>query len=229
MLEGAVAGVEETACDPAVVVRDAVTGCGALVEPGPSFLESYLVRAFCASAERAAEVVATGPMAVPIPGWDPQPGATDIVVTLPNREGRVLAEAKVDDIDQLLWDLFKMASASEIDGVRAVCLLGAARAIRSPGLPSARWAGSQACAELFDPENSGRVWEAADILGRWTSAWTALLREGRARPTRVPARVRATFLGSSPVRSFPGYEARCIEIRVTGDEWLAPEDLPPAE
>lgn len=82
----------------------------------------------------------------------------------------MLAEAKVDNIDQLLWDLFKMASASEIDGVRGVCLLGAARAIRSPGLPGARWAGSRACAELFDPANSGRVWDSADMLRKWASA-----------------------------------------------------------
>jgi len=219
-LDGGEAALVTGTLDLSAFMRDTVTAWGALVERGPSFLERLLVRAFCAAAEQAAPVVASGRVALAIPGWDPQPGETDIVVTLPDGGGRVLAEAKVDDIDQMLWDIFKMASASRIDGVRAVYLLGAAPPVRSPGLRSARWAGSRACAELFDPENGGRVWESADMLRVWDAAWTALLKGGRGRPARVPAQVRVEFVGSSPVPAFPGYEARCIEVRVEGDQWL---------
>lgn len=202
------------------LVRAAVSGCGALVQPGPSFTEDKLVAAFCASLRLEQGGASGGPESVPIPDWSPQPGRTDIVVRSAAFDGRLLAEAKVDDVDQMLWDLLKMLSGSQIQDVRAVYLLGAARPVRSPGLAAARWAGRRACAELFDEENDGRVWETRWMLEEWEKAWEDLLAHGTGRPTRVPARVRVRFMGSSTVPAFPSYEARCVEVVVDGDEWL---------
>ena len=207
------------------LIRTAATNCGALVEPGPSFVETKLVRAFCASVLSTQPTAFAAPTFVPIPDWNPQPGGTDIVVSAPGVfDGRLLLEVKVDAIEQMLWDLFKVVSGSQIDDVGAVYLLGAARAVKSRGLAEARWAGSQACGELFDPENSGRIWEARGMLETWAKAWVSLLAGGSARPKRVPARVRVTFIGSSHVPAFPGHEVRCVEVHVEGDEWLEMRD-----
>lgn len=202
------------------LVRAAVSGCGALVEPGLSFTEDKLVAAFCASLRLEQGGASGGPESVPIPDWSPQPGPTDIVVRSTAFDGRLLAEAKVDDVDQMLWDLFKMLSGSQISDVHAVYLLGAARPVKSPGLAAARWAGRRACAELFDRENDGRVWETRWMLEEWRKTWDDLLAHGKGRPARVPARVRVRLSGSSPVSAFPGHEARCIEVRAEGGEWL---------
>lgn len=211
------------------LVRAATLRCGALVEPGGSFTEKPLVAAFLKAVRLAEPGSSGGPESVPIPGWNPQPGQTDIVVRSPNFDGRLLFEAKVDDINQMLWDLFKMLSGSRVDDVQGVYLLGAARIVNSPGLSFPRWAGGRACAPLFDESSDGRVWGTEQMLADWKGAWEALLRDGTARPSRVPEKIKVSFIGSSPVPAFAGHEIRCIRVSAEGGRWLEMEDgrLPP--
>ena len=48
-------------------------------------------------------------MQLSVPGWDPQPGATDLQLSLSGDEAAIaVTEIKVFDVDQTLWDLLKV-------------------------------------------------------------------------------------------------------------------------
>ena len=61
----------------------------------------------------------TGPRGIKVPGWDPQPGPVDLLVRPPGEPASTIAaELKVDDVDEVLWDLVKLAALArrpEID------------------------------------------------------------------------------------------------------------------
>lgn len=151
----------------------------------------------------------------PVPGWDPQPGGVDLFVLDQAGSLSIVAELKVDDIEDTLWDLFKMAALTESGSPPLAYLVVAARVARwrKPGVD---------CAPLFPSENgSPLVWPSHDLFERYAAAWRRLLEHGRARPVRVPAAIEVTCVANEPVRAYPGYELRAIAVRaVLDDGWV---------
>jgi hypothetical protein len=163
---------------------------------------------------------ADGPAArgelLPVPDWDPEPKHTDFVAARPDETfPSIVAEVKVDELDQTLWDLFKVLSIARTTASVKRCYLVVA------GYPS-RWKKVQ-CAELYDPRVGTGAWDSAAMFVKWREAWEYLLREGTGRPKRVHAAVRTSFIWGGPVPAFieDGYELRCIAVESVADAgWL---------
>ena len=123
---------------PAAVARDtlickAVAFAGNAIPQNRNFLESLLEKALIAGVERLepdARSEQTGRKREQIPNWDRKVGDFDIKVWLPGESlPSILIEAKVDDVGQSLWDLFKLTSVPEIKGAVAGYLLAAAESL----------------------------------------------------------------------------------------------------
>jgi hypothetical protein len=191
----------------------------------PSFLEAYLEEAFVAAVPEArpgASAETSGRSRVSIPDWDRPLGGFDLRVRLDGDEaGEALVEAKVDDVDQSLWDLFKLAAALSLPGVEAAYLLVARH--------RDRWDDGD-CAALFAPAPEPVRWDSAAIFERWRRAWADLLRGGAARPTSVPSEVETAFVGRAPAAGFERHELRCVAVRLVpgaaalpfAGDWPAP-------
>lgn len=112
--------------------------------------------------------------------WNPLPGGIDLFVRHSRSPRlRVVVETKVEKVDETLWDLLKVAAASNLAGVEAGYLAVAA----SPGA----WAEHQECTELFPPLlTQTEVHDVIDLIGRNRKAWRRLLNGGRARPISTP-------------------------------------------
>jgi hypothetical protein len=183
---------------------DAVRDAAAQIDGGPSesFREERVERALIAALRAHVEPnrCIGARRQFPIPGWDPQPGGVNLFVLDDAGSLSIVAELKVDDIEDTLWDLFKMAALTESGARPSAYLVVAARA--------ARWRKpSVDCAPLFPSENgSPLVWSSHDLFERYVAAWRWLLKHGRARPVRVPAAIEVTFVANEPVRSYPSYE-----------------------
>lgn len=148
--------------------------------------------------------------------WDPQPGHVDLVGDVPGI-GRVLIEAKSGDIQDQLWDLFKLLAAAEPGD----CTLLLAAAMR------AQFEGRGQCAPLYRGDE-WHEWESRRMFSEWERAWRRLLKGGSARPHRVPERVRTRLLARAEL-PVPGYELRCVQVESLGDGWLEFRDGWPAE
>lgn len=199
------------------LVPAAVERCGNLVvgAPGRTFQEAYLETALVKAARALApECRATARLAMPVPHWKPPPGPVDLVLDLAVR--RAVLELKVWDVGHTLWDLLKVACTLDLPDVSRAYLVVAAR--------PRDWRGD--CGAIFDPGSA--VWPTRDLLARWPRSWERLLRGGRARPRRVPARLRVERVASCDVPAFPDHEIRCVEVRPARDPWLALEDGWPA-
>lgn len=155
-------------------------------------------------------------VSLPIPDWEPQPKDTDLAGALSSEAfPGFAAEVKVDDLDQTLWDLFKLLSAARGTPSIGRCYLIVA------GYPS-RWTNVEV-SEVFDCREGARVWEARAMFSRWQKAWRNLLGGGRARPRRVQAQVRVTPIWRGHIDAFEseGYELRCVAVEaVTYAGWL---------
>lgn len=128
----------------------------------------------------------------------------------------VATELKLDDVDQTLWDIYKMASASRVGSVSGAYVVAAA--------PQKTWSRPLDCVALFLPESSDE-WHSEFLFDEYRKAWVRLLKGGVARPTRVPTRIRLRFLTTASVRSYPGYELRAVRVDGGGDRsWLEFED-----
>ena len=143
-----------------------------------------------------------------IPHWDPQPGWLDLAVVVAQQPVGV-AEIKLDDVDQTLWDLFKVANTLERPTVRAAYLVVAA--------PVATWERKGELVELFS--GASEEWYSRFLFEEYASSWKRLLRDGKGRPTAVPRVIFTTPVVSAPVENFPPYELRAITIGKTA-EWL---------
>ena len=181
-----------------------------------SFLEQLLEEAmigawnFCSTGGSAAARVALA-----VPGWDPEPGGTDLVLgLLGDPQPTIVAELKVLDVDETLWDLAKLLSIVEQDAtiVRAYLIVATT---------PKRWRGAEV-ADLYAPpgpeaRDGVREWETRRLFETWKRSWKYLLEGGRARPRDVPGGVRTRFLGAHPVPTFPEYELRCIAVESIAD------------
>ena len=81
-----------------------------------------LLGGICAAHPRAAHPVrdaaaAEGERGGVVPGWDPQPGAFDLAVLDQEQQPLLLTELKLDDVDQTLWDIFKLANTLDLPTV----------------------------------------------------------------------------------------------------------------
>jgi hypothetical protein len=97
--------------------------------------------------------------------WEPQPGLTDAVLGLPDEPApSVVAELKVTDVEDTLWDLLKAVSVMEAapELIRAYLVVAS---------EPRRWDRAE-CAELFEGDEPGRsrVWSTRDLLLRWERA-----------------------------------------------------------
>ena len=179
-----------------------------------SFLESYLERAIgtAIDAEAPAEARPTGQARIEVPGWDRKLGGFDLRVALGQRE--LLIETKVDDIEDTLWDLLKLASGLGLAEVAAGYLVVAAK--------KQRWSSQGDCVDLFHP-NGGRRWRTSELVTRWSRAWGRLVgpHGGSARPLVLPELLETRFIACETVTAFPTYEIRCVGVRRVGLETVS--------
>jgi hypothetical protein len=201
-------GSPESVRDEAM--RNAVQLAAAEIAPHPvrtSFLEELLQDALMSAwdlCSPAGDAVARAQRHVP--GWEPQPGGTDLLLgLLGDPRPTIAAELKIFKVEETLWDLFKVAAIVERDPeiLRGYLVVAA---------PPKRWRDAEA-AELFAVrEPVARNWDSRALFERWRQSWAYLLAGGRARPRDLPGRVRTTFLGAHQVRAFPDHELRCIAV-----------------
>lgn len=174
-----------------------------------SFREEYLEKAFIegvALASPGAIARATGHGRVSVPNWDRALGGFDIRLRLPEEDaGEALVECKVDDVDQTLWDLFKLTAALSMPGVKAGYLLVARH--------RHRWDDGD-CTALFTEGSESVRWDSAAMFENWKAAWSALLKGGAARPISIPSEIETAFVGRAPAKGFDPYEVRCVAVRL---------------
>ncbi len=175
-----------------------------------SFLESLLEAGLCGAIEELApgcRAEQTGHTRAAIPAWDRKLGNFDLQIRLVGeRRPSVLVEAKVDDVEDTLWDLFKLTSVPLISGAVAGYLIAAAS--------RARWEQGGDCFDLYSPGPNVRTWDVPKLFVRWGKAWRNLTgpRGGPARPLQVPRAVETAFIAASAVDAFPAYEIRGIRV-----------------
>jgi hypothetical protein len=145
-----------------------------------------------------------------IPGWDPQPGSFDLAIVDDREQPLAVFELKLDDVDQTLWDVFKVANSLDYSTIEAAYVIAAA--------PEAVWHSNLEMVDLFRAE-SDNEWYSRFLLERYHKAWSALLRGGRARPWKVPRTLYTTHVIATRVKNFPPYELRALQITAT-DDWL---------
>lgn len=153
----------------------------------------------------------TGHSTTSIPTWDRKLGDFDLKVTLPGEEQpSIFIEAKVDDISDTLWDLFKLTAVPLLSGAVAGYLVVAAT--------HSRWETGGDCFELYAPNPRIQRWSAGKLFLSWDKAWKELTgpRGGKARPLSVPGHIETTFIGATDVVVFPDHEVRCIRVRPLG-------------
>jgi hypothetical protein len=201
------------------LVDDAVARAVADVRPEPSdrsFLEKRLAAVLAAELAAATGRTVTENKKLPgieLPDWSPQPGWIDIAVLNKGGSPWITIEIKLDDVDQTLWDIHKMASASRLSSVEAAYVVA--------GAPERTWHSGLACTELYTPASQATTWSSGALFGQHKAAWTKLLRGGRGRPTRVPATIRLTPLAAHAVLAFPRYEVRPLRVESVEDGgWL---------
>ncbi len=117
-------------------------------------------------------------------------------------------EMKLDDLDQSLWDIVKLASFLRHEHVeRAFLVYEAAASV---------FEGSTACAPLFqNPTTKATVTE---LISSWPKAWSDLLDGGYGNhPVRV-ANLELELQKVVPLAHRPGIEIRLVEVIGAGDE-----------
>lgn len=195
---------------------EAVREAAARIDGGPSvsFREERLERALLGAlqARVPGDAVVGARRRFAVPDWDPQPGGVDLFVLDGAGTPAIFAELKIDNIEEALWDLFKVAALASSPSAPAAFLGVAA--------PARRWRKPEVdCAALFPAaDGAPQPWSSLALLDRYAAAWRWLLRGGRARPTAVPATIEVAFVANEPVRAYPGYELRAIEVRAIADD-----------
>lgn len=201
------------------LLREATVAAAERVAPlKDSFLEKYLEEALIEGIglfEPKALCRATGHFKRAVPHWTGNMRDHDISIWLEAREGPppVIVETKVYDVDQTLWDLFKLIAAQSQDGIEASYLVVAST--------TRVWDSTKDCVELFVPSRETRTRRSLDLFEQWAAAWRHLLAGGPARPLRVPSYIETRFLAQAQVHAFPDYEVRCIGVSAVDDvDWV---------
>jgi hypothetical protein len=144
--------------------------------------------------------------AIPITqGWDPLPGNLDVTVRRANGKGLWLAaELKLESVNETLWDLFKLTTASTVGGADAGYLVVAAY--------ESTW-GSRECRILFPPDEEAWTIRSQVLISRCHNAYRELLKtpDNKARIKEVPLGIELKTLE-------PGYQLAHyphLQLRVT--------------
>jgi hypothetical protein len=134
-------------------------------------------------------------------------GRLDLAVT--DRLGTLTAaaELKIENIDQTLWDAYKLTA---IAGYRIPSYLAVVAPVES-------WNHSQ-CGELFQ---EGVVEHSTeDLFDRNARAWRDLEQGGGARPVLLPKRIQTRLIAAEPLTREPALELRIAGVRT----WSVPDD-----
>jgi hypothetical protein len=147
----------------------AVRAAAATAAPQPedgSFLKKRLAIAVGAALEREfapLRVTLNKKLAdVTLDGWDPQPGSFDVALLGEDDRPLAVAEIKLDDVDQTLRDILKIASALELGSVEAAYVVAAA--------PARVWATTADVVEVFGLGEQ-EEWSTRFLLEEYRKAW----------------------------------------------------------
>lgn len=169
-----------------------------------TFLEARLEDALIAGWQTAGGEPSRARVQLTVPGWDPQPGQTDWVATAPSGELVAIAELKVTDVEAALWDLLKVAAILTEETAATGYLVVAT----SPS----KWERAEVSDLFATPPGETATWWTGDLLLRWAASWRWLLSGGRARPVRLPGRLRTTVLADAPTEHIAGHSLRCLKV-----------------
>jgi hypothetical protein len=151
--------------------------------------------------------------------FSPSLGGVDIVCDPGARGGYVGIETKVWDVEDALFDLFKLAAGTQHGKLRTGYSVIAARP-RDWGRPSV----VSAMAVNSHPACSSTTWSTAALLTVEAKGWARIWKRASARPHRLPARI--TTLSTTPVDMprAPGHELRIISVAALGRGDLGLDD-----
>ena len=199
--------------DATALAREALRGAAASVAPhdtDKSFQERRLEGALVAELTElipGAQIIARKQVAgLVIPGWDPQPGAVDLVVTNTDGGARIVIELKIDDVHHSLWDILKLASLTQDPTVDAALVAVAAR--------HGTWREKTEVVDLYQPPNGDdcdREWYTRFLLTEYARSWRQMLTYS-ARPIRLPELIYLGWQGAFEVPAYPGYELRVLAV-----------------
>lgn len=132
--------------------------------------------------------------------WSGRLGRIDLVVR--HTSGTVLAavELKVDTVDQVLWDVYKLTAMGG-RGTSAYTAVVASTRV---------WAAGGPCTELFASEPARHL--TLDLFRRNAAAWAALIGGGGARPRLVPAEIQVRPVALVPLAREPKLERRVASV-----------------
>lgn len=149
---------------------------------------------------------------VHVPGWDPQPGAVDILVRGEDGGLATVIETKFkagNDIYECLWDFAKVLSLTRGDDAPAGYLV--------VGTTRAGW-DRHATRELFSDGSHMLVDAIRQHLAWWDKY---ILGDSTGRPTSVPA-VMDVRVVAREVLSLQGVDWELRAVRVVGGEQMVP-------
>jgi hypothetical protein len=161
------------------------------------------------------ELWSTGGFAKPrvtlrVAGWDPEPGGTDLVLgRLGDPRPTIIAEVKVLDVDQTLWDLMKVVSMLEHE---TALVRGYLIVATTPK----RWRDAEVAAWYAPPNPDApegvRTWRTRQLFNRLEGV-LGVPAQGWPRSSAATAAwgPHAVY-GSHPIPAFPAYELRCIAV-----------------
>jgi hypothetical protein len=135
---------------------------------------------------------------------------------------RYLAELKwcwTNKLWETLWDAFKVALATRLDGVDAAYVV--------VGAKDADWNKPVDCAELFD----GGAWGTRELIGRYTLPWSRLLAESAINPAlELPEQIRTEVVADAQLRSaHSAWTIKAIAVTPSGHKTVAFENGWPAD
>lgn len=190
-------------------------------DPLEAYLEQALIQGI-AETDESVSAISTGSKLIRVPYWDPPMGGYDLRITLDaDGEATLVVETKIYNVDETLWDLFKVVAAQSEEAIQGGYLSVAATVLK--------WRSDHDCVKLFDPSQVTAVWDSVRLFERWSAAWENLLEGGSARPLRIPSQVETRFLAAAAVRGYRNYEVRTIGVRAAeGSHWVEFEGYWPA-
>lgn len=147
--------------------------------------------------------------------WNPAPYAIDLTLTRHDSDELWLAaELKVEEVDQCLWDLFKLTAAYRLPRVYAGYLVALAT--------MRKWKPGGQCVELFSPKIRVPVdHNSFGLFQRNRKAWERLKKGGGARLIRAPQEVQTETLATPKLANYPKLEMRVVAVRVA--DWAPME------
>jgi hypothetical protein len=162
-------------------------------------------------------------LATPAGDWDPAPGKVDLHPR--DAEGPAgslfVAELKLENINESLWDAFKLLWIAEALDVGPPYIACAAH--------EAHWANPSWGSELF-PVDGSRNAASRDLIVACREKWCWQWRHDTAKPIRVPASIQTVpVLGGHRPAHYPHLELRIVRIAADRSRKIELKDGVPAD